>query len=117
MKFEEFEGVEYMVLGVSDGKKTLINNNEIIFIDENENKINTNIIKLDKEHEIYLEMKKSYPNLLKDSTFENEFTDAIKSIDNQLEDHYIDMRDGYCNELAFGILKIAFKQYKDSINI
>lgn len=67
-----------------------------------------------KERDIFIEMKKFYPNLLKDAIFEDELTDAIKYIDGQLEDYYIDMRDGNCNELAFGILRIAFKQYKDN---
>lgn len=72
---------------------------------------------LNKEYEIFLEMKKSYPKLLKNAIFENELSEAIQSIDNQLEGYYIDMRDGSCNELAFGILRIAFKQYKESHNI
>ena len=60
-------------------------------------------------------MKMSYPpNLLKDTNFEDELTEAIETIDNQLEGYYIDMRDGNCDELAFGILRIAFQQYKES---
>ena len=43
----------------------------------------------------------SYPNLLKDTNFEDELTEAIETIDNQLEGYYIDMRDGNCDELAF----------------
>ena len=115
MDVENYKGVEYFKIGESDdGKKTLMNNNEMIFIDENENKIDLNIVNLEKEHEIFLEMKMSYPNLLKDATFEDELKDAIKYIGGQLEDYYIDMRDGSCNELAFGILRIAFQQYKES---
>lgn len=70
-----------------------------------------------QELEIFLKMKNDYPKLLKDSIFEQELKDAIKSLDNQLEEYYIDMRDGNCDELDFGILRIAFKQYKDSHNI
>lgn len=118
MKFEEFEGSEYMVVGEGlDGERTLINNNEIVFINENGDKIDTDNVKLDKEQKIFLKMKNDYPNLLKDATFENELTDAIKTIDNQLDDYYIDMRYSYCNELAFGILRIAFEEYKQRHNL
>ena len=41
MKLEEFEGNEYVVAGKGiDGKKILINNNEMVFINEDGNKIN-----------------------------------------------------------------------------
>jgi hypothetical protein len=114
----KFEGEEYMVAAeTSDGKKTLINNHEIIFIDENGNKIDTNFVELNKEQQIYFKMKNDNPNLLNNTTFKDEFIDAIRTIDNQLEDYYIDMRDSYCNELSFGILKIAFEEYKQKHNL
>ena len=70
-----------------------------------------------QEREIFLEMKKFYPNLLQDTTFEKELEDAIKYIDGQLEGYYIDIRDGGCDELTFGILRIAFEEYKQKHNL
>jgi hypothetical protein len=72
---------------------------------------------LKEEYELYLKMKDFYPSLLQESPFETELKDAITYLSGQLNDGYIDLHDGCCDELSFRIIQIALREYIEKRNI
>jgi len=72
---------------------------------------------LTTEYNTYLGMKESYPNLLKESTFEQEVKDAIEYLEAQIRSGYLDFNFSNCDELSFTIMEEALKSYKNLNNL
>lgn len=72
---------------------------------------------LKEEFEMFIKMKKGYPNSLKDSTFEEVFNSSLESVQNQLNEGYIDIHNGGCDELEYFIVTKAIKEYAEKYRI